>query len=110
MILGFIVTYCIVLGIGWATLLLKIVGLIVASDSLPAEKNPFSVLLQHRTLVIWVFIASLMAYAFFNLTYDCLKGYRLKRELKRFFLGSLMLLVVLSALMLALFFAILKAA
>jgi hypothetical protein len=96
-ILGLTVSYSIVLGIGWGAVFLKIAGMMVSSDSIPAESNPFSLLLGHKRKVIWLFVAGLIVYAFANITYDCFAGYRLKQGVKRFLAGSLLMLLALSA-------------
>jgi len=104
-ILGLTVSYSIVLGIGWGALFLKIVGLMVDSDRIPAESNPFSLLLAHKRKVIWLFVAGLITYAFCNIGYDCFAGYRLKQGVRRFLAGSLLLLMALSAAAVLLFWA-----
>lgn len=102
-ILGLVVSYSIVLGIGWGTLFLKLVGSIVSADSIPPQSNPLSGLLTHRTKVVWLFVAGLIVYVFCHIRYEYATGYRLKRGVRRLLVGSLLLLSVLSAAVLSLF-------
>jgi hypothetical protein len=102
-ILGLVVSYCIVVGIGWGALFLKLVGLIVSADGIPVESNPLSALLGHKRKVVWLFVVGLIAYVFYNIRYDCLAGYRLRPGVRRLLVGSLLLLAVLSAAVLTVF-------
>jgi tellurite resistance protein TehA-like permease len=102
-ILGLVVSYSIVLGIGWGALFLKLVGIIVSADSIPPESNPLSGLLTHRIKVVWLFVAGLIVYVFCHIRYEYATGYRLKRGVRPLLVGSLLLLSVLSAAALLLF-------